>query len=72
MEVKELSLVVDLAELPAFQGAEEKQRKLIEENPFIEITDNKSYELAKQYRTTLRGGRYELQNGEKTISYNFV
>jgi len=68
MEVKELSLVVDLAELPAFQGAEEKQRKLIEENPFIEITDNKSYELAKQYRTTLRGGRYELQNGEKTIA----
>ena len=69
MEVKEeLSLVLNYTELPAFENAEEKQRLLVESNPFVEITDNKTYEQAKKSRTSLREGRYELQNGEKTIA----
>ncbi len=60
--------VLDYRNLPEYKNAKEKQKNLVKENPFIEITDNKTFDLAKKARTALRGGRYELQNGKKLIT----
>lgn len=46
---------------------EQQQKKLVKENPFIEIVDNKTYELAKKNRTALLKGRTGLQAQEKDI-----
>ena len=51
--------------LPELQGWKEKQEKLVSENPFVEITDNKTYEVACKRRTALLKGRTEL---EKQVS----
>ncbi len=61
-------LKIDLNSIPEYQGAKEKQESLVKENPFVEIVDSATYELAKKSRTSLRQGRYELQNGEKAIA----
>jgi len=61
-------LKIDLNSIPEYQGAKEKQENLVKENPFVEIEDSATYELAKKSRTSLRQGRYELQNGEKAIA----
>lgn len=61
-------LTIDLNSIPEYQGAKEKQENLVKENPYVEIDDSTTYELAKKNRTSLRQGRYELQNGEKAIA----
>ena len=43
--------------LPELQGFKETQEALVKQYPFIEITDNASYETAKKHRTTLLKGR---------------
>lgn len=60
-------LSLNIYELPSFKEARDRQEKLIIDNPFIQIIDNKTYEEAKKRRTTLRQGRFELQNGLKVI-----
>lgn len=47
---------------------EKKQNKLVKNNPYIEISDTKSFESAKQSRTALVKGRTELQGQQKTIN----
>ena len=59
---------INIREIPAYQNARERQLQLVKENPFIEVTDTKTYDEAKKRRTNLRKGRYELQNGEKIIA----
>lgn len=54
--------------LPELQGWKEKQEKLVSENPFVEITDNKSYEAACKSRTALLKGRTELEKQDKLIA----
>jgi hypothetical protein len=54
--------------LPELQGWKEKQEKLVSENPFVEITDNKSYEVACKSRTALLKGRTELEKQDKLIA----
>lgn len=54
--------------LPELQGFREKQTKIVEDNPYIEIVDNKTFEEGKKRRTALLKGRTELQNQEKAIS----
>jgi hypothetical protein len=54
--------------LPELQGWKEKQEKLVSENPFVEITDNKSYEVACKSRTNLLKGRTELEKQDKLIA----
>jgi len=44
------------------------QLQLIKENPFIEIKDNKTYTLAKIYRTSLRKGRTGILGGERRLA----
>lgn len=55
-------------QLPELQGLKEKQIQIVEENPFVQITDNKTYEEAKKSRTTLVSARTEIQNQDKTIA----
>lgn len=54
--------------LPELQGWKEKQEKLVSENPFVEIIDNKSYEVACKSRTALLKGRTELEKQDKLIA----
>jgi hypothetical protein len=50
----------------------EKQLKLVAENPFFEITDNKTYEAGKKHRTNVVKGRTELQNQDKLVASKFA
>lgn len=57
-----------VSNLPELQGWKEKQQKLVEENPYVEIFDNKSYEVACKSRTALLKGRTELEKQDKLIA----
>ena len=59
---------LDAKNLPELKGWKTKQTKLVKDNPFIEITDTKSYELAKKHRTALLKGRTSLSNQDKLIA----
>lgn len=59
---------LDAKNLPELKGIKESQLKLVEENPYIEIVDNKTYEKAKKRRTALLKGRTSLETQEKTIA----
>jgi hypothetical protein len=50
----------------------EKQLKLVAENTFFEIIDNKTYELGKKHRTNVVKGRTELQNQDKLVASKFA
>lgn len=57
-----------VSNLPELQGWKEKQEKLVKENPFVEIIDNKTYEQACKNRTALLKGRTELEKQEKLVA----
>jgi len=59
---------VDVNNLPELHGMKEKQLQIVKENPFVEITDNKTYEEAKKTRTILVTARTEIQNQDKLIA----
>jgi len=50
----------------------ENQLKLVAENKFFEIVDNKTYEAGKKHRTNVVKGRTELQNQEKLVVSKFT
>lgn len=54
--------------LPELQGWKEKQQLIVNENPFIEITDNKSFEEAKKSRTILVSARTTIEKQDKLIA----
>lgn len=54
--------------LPELQGWREKQETLLSENPFLDITDNKTYADAKKRRTALLKGRTTIQSQDKLIA----
>lgn len=56
--------------LEQIKGKKEHIDKVIKENPYVAITDNKSYEEAKKNRTTLRTNRTDLEKEEKAILTN--
>lgn len=60
--------ILNSKNLANLQEWEQKQIKLVEENPFVEITDPKSFKEAKKARTNLKSGRTELQNQDKLIA----
>lgn len=57
-----------VSSLPELQGWKEKQKQLVVDNPFVEITDNKTYEVACKSRTALLRGRTELEKQDKLIA----
>lgn len=69
--VEEKGLRLDdlkVSSLPELQGWKEKQEQLVIDNPFVEIIDNKSYEIACKSRTSLLKGRTELEKQDKLIA----
>ncbi len=63
---------LNVENLPELAGWEEKQKQLVEENPYIEITDNKSYEIACKSRTSLLKGRTSIEAQDKLIASKFA
>lgn len=59
---------LDVNKLPELQGLREKQLQIVNDNPFIEIIDNKSFDEAKKRRTALVTARTEIQNQDKLIA----
>lgn len=59
---------LEVSMLPELQGWKEKQQLIVNENPFIEITDNKSFEEAKKSRTILVSARTTIEKQEKLIA----
>ena len=57
--------------LPELATFKEKQLKIVEDNPFVEITDTASRELAKKHRTNRVSARTSLQAQDKLISSKF-
>ena len=55
-------------QLPELKGLKEKQLQIVEENPFVEITDNATFEAAKKARTTLKTARTDIEKQDKTIA----
>ena len=53
--------------LAEIQGKREQQMQLVKDNPYVEITDNTSWEVAKKARTALRSGRTGLTAEEKAV-----
>jgi hypothetical protein len=53
--------------LAEIQGKKDQQLKLVKENPFVEITDNATWEVAKKSRTLLRTGRTDLEKEKKSV-----
>lgn len=59
---------LNASNLPELAGWKEKQTELVKDNPFIEIVDNKSFEIAKQRRTALLKGRTSIEAQDKLIA----
>jgi|GEM_PF-2040664 len=59
---------LDVSQLPELVGFEQKQKDLVLENPFVEIIDNKTYEVACKSRTSLLKGRTSLEAQDKLIA----
>lgn len=70
MKENELSIIekLDVNNLSELVGWSEKQEALVLENPYVEITCNKSYDLASKSRTNLLKGRTDLEKQEKAIA----
>lgn len=69
LEEKGLQLEdLKVSNLPELQGWKEKQEKLVADNPYVEIIDNKTYTAACQSRTALLKGRTELEKQDKLIA----
>ena len=70
MKNTELSIIekLDVNNLPELVGWKEKQETLVKENPYVEIIDAKSYDLACKSRTNLLKGRTELEKQDKAIA----
>ena len=58
---------LDANNLTVFTGLEKKQRQLVKDNPYIEVVDNKTYQIAKTRRTALKTGRTGHEKGDKLI-----
>jgi len=59
---------VDENKFIALQGCEEDLRKIVEQNPFIEVTDKASLKLAKEREANLRNARLGLRTSGKSES----
>tara|TARA_R100001510_G_C7648558_1_gene205917 strand:- start:1159 stop:2211 length:1053 start_codon:yes stop_codon:yes gene_type:complete len=69
MEIQAVDLEsLEAKSLPELQGWKEKQLQIVDENPYVEITDNKTYEDAKKSRTALVTARTSIEKQEKIIA----
>ncbi len=59
---------IKVSELPELKGWEQKMKDTVKENPFVEITDNETYGLAKKARTALKTARTDVQKQDKLLA----
>lgn len=59
---------LDVKNLTELSGWEQKQNEIVAENPFIEITDNATWEQAKRHRTALVKARTTIEGQDKVIA----
>lgn len=60
--------LINVSELSkSIQKFKSEQEKLVLDNPFIEITDSKQYEIAKKRRTAYVKGRTSVEKQDKVI-----
>ena len=59
---------IDPKNLPELSGWKEKQLQAVKDNPFVQITDNETYESAKKNRTALVTCRTTLQKQDKAVA----
>ncbi|MEA1848990.1 hypothetical protein U9K52_08720 [Chryseobacterium sp. MHB01] len=59
---------IQIDKLPELQGLKEKQHQAVNDNPFVVIIDNKSYEDAKKARTALVTARTGIQEQDKLLA----
>lgn len=55
------------SQLPELQGKKESLLKLVNDNPFVEVIDNETYEIGKKRRTAQRTGRTDLEKEKKLV-----
>lgn len=70
-EIKKLdisSIDISNVEFTGFEDLRKEIVQVIEDNPFIEIIDNKTYDEAKKRRTALKTARVKPQNDDKLIA----
>ena len=60
--------IIDPKNLPELQNWKEKQESIVKENPFVKITDNRTYDEAKKHRTTLLKGRTDIEKQDKLVA----
>jgi hypothetical protein len=65
-------MAIDNNQLIHVTELEQKLKKLVEENPFVSITDKKSYELAKTRKAILKNARLELRTTGKKESQESI
>ena len=56
------------AQLPELAGLREKQLQIVQDNPFVEIIDNSTFEAAKKSRTILVSARTDIEKQDKLIA----
>lgn len=56
------------SQLPELAGLKEKQLQIVQDNPFVEIIDNSTFEAAKKARTQLVSARTDIEKQDKLIA----
>lgn len=59
---------IQASNLTELQGFKDKQLQIVKENPFIEITDTKTYDEAKKRRTALVKARTDIEKQDKVLA----
>lgn len=59
---------IEVENLPELQGLKEKQLQVVKDNPFVKITDSKTYEEAKKARTALVTARTSIGEQDKFLA----
>lgn len=58
---------IQIEKLPELQGLKEKQLQAVKDNPFVKISDSKTYDDAKKARTALVTARTSIQEQDKLL-----
>lgn len=61
-------LKLDTNNLIEFEGWENRMKKVVEENPFITITDKETYKTAKKRLSNVKAERVLVENQDKSIA----
>lgn len=72
VEPQNVLATIKVSQLIDVSSWREKQEKLVQDNAFFEIVDNKTYESGKVKRTNVVKGRTELEKQDKLVASSFA